>query len=133
MKKDIHIPKVEGVGLAIVQDDIVDQDSLMAYIINFNDYDLDNVLVSSKGYGVQGDRNIKTTSFSHYREKVSAESAEPLEPISTEVLGINNEFFVTYYVNGLIHDKKFVFLPEVIQPSNFIEIKLLNKKGVLIR
>lgn len=119
--------------MAVVQEDIVDADSLMAYIINFNDFPLSNVLVSSKGYGTNGDRQIKTTTFSHYRESIAPQNAVPLEPISMEVLGINNEFFVTYYVDGLIYDKKFIFLPEVIQPGNFIEIKMLEKKGVLIR
>ncbi|MCB9188872.1 MAG: hypothetical protein H6599_06275 [Flavobacteriales bacterium] len=133
MKKDIEIPKVEGVGIAIVKENEYDEVDLMAYIINFNKYDLKNVLVSSKGYGRHEDRQIKTSSFSHYREEIKSGTAEALEPISDEVLGLNNEFFVTYYVDGVIHDKKFVFLPEVIQPGNFIEIKLLDKKGVLIR
>ena len=133
MKKDIDIPKVEGVGIAIVKENEYDEIDLMAYIINFNNYDLKNVMVSSKGYGQQDDRKIKTSSFSHFREEVKAQKAEALETISDEVLGLNNEFFVTYYVDGVIHDKKFVFLPEVIQENNFIDIKILDKKGVLIK
>lgn len=133
MKKDIEIPKVEGVGIAIVKENEYDEVDLMAYIINFNKFDLKNVMVSSKGYGRQEERQIKTSSFSHFREEVKSQSATALEPISEEVLGLNNEFFVTYYVDGVIHDKKFVFLPEVVQPDNFIDIKLLDKKGVLIR
>ncbi len=133
MKKDIDIPKVEGVGIAIVKENEYDEVDLMAYIINFNDFDLKNVMVSSKGYGQQEERKVKTSSFSHFREEVKAQEAEALEPISEEVLGLSNEFFVTYYVDGVIHDKKFVFVPEAIQPDNFIEIKLIEKKGVLIR
>lgn len=133
MKKDIEIPKVEGVGIAVVKEHDFEEVDLMAYIINFNSYDLKNVMVSTKGYGRQDEKQIKTSSFSHFREEVKAQSAEALEPISDEVIGLNNEFFVTYYVDGVIHDKKFVFLPEVIQPGNFIDIKLLNKKGVLIK
>lgn len=133
MKKDIDIPKVEGVGIAIVKENEYDEVDLMAYIINFNNYDLKNVMVSTKGYGQQEDRKVKTSSFSHFREEIKSQSAEPLEPISEEVLGLNNEFFVTYYVDGVIHDKRFVFVPEAIQSRNFIEIKLLEKKGVLIK
>ncbi|CAG5086455.1 hypothetical protein [Parvicella tangerina] len=133
MKKDIDIPKVEGVGIAIVKENEYEEVDLMAYIINFNNYDLKNVMISSKGYGRQDDRKVKTSSFSHFREELKAQSTEALEPISEEVLGLNNEFFVTYYVDGVIHDKKFVFLPEAIQPENFITIKLLNKEGVLIK
>lgn len=133
MKKDIEIPKVEGVGLAVVKEEKHDEVDLMAYIINFNDYDLKNVLISSKGYGTVDNQQIKTSTFSHFREIIKSKSSEALEPISDEVLGLNNEFFVTYYVDGVIHDKKFVFLPEVIQPNNFIEIKILDKRGVLIK
>lgn len=133
MKKDIDIPKVEGVGIAIVKENEYDEVDLMAYIINFNNHDLKNVMVSTKGYGTQEERQVKTSSFSHFREEVKAQTGVALEPISEEVLGLNNEFFVTYYINGVIHDKKFVFLPEVIQPDNFIDIKLLDKRGVLIK
>ena len=64
---------------------------------------------------------------------MEAFSSQFIELMTDEVLGINNEFFVTYYVDKLIYDKKYVFLPEVVTESNFIHIKVLDKEGVLIK
>ena len=52
MKKDIELPKVEGVSMAIVHEP--DEDGEMtwsAYLINARDVTLENVLISSTGYG----------------------------------------------------------------------------------
>lgn len=133
MKKDIVVPKVEGIGLAIVKELDQGEEVHNAYFINFNDFPVEDILISSKGYGMKDDKKIKTTTFRHYFKKVEAQSFQLIEHITEEVFGINNEFFVTYYIGKLIYDKKYVFLPETISPDNFIDIKVLNKEGVLIR
>lgn len=133
MKKDIVIPKVEGIGLAIVKELDEGEEVHNAYFINFNDFPVEDILISSKGYGMKDDKKIKTTTFRHYFKKVEAQSFQLIEHITEEVFGINNEFFVTYYIDKLIYDKKYVFLPETIKDENFIDIKVLNKTGVLIK
>ena len=52
MKKDIHIPKVEDVFIAVVQEQHLEYktNDWNAYIINNKDVDLDTVLIVSKGY-----------------------------------------------------------------------------------
>ncbi len=49
------------------------------------------------------------------------------------ILSINNEFWLSYYVNGVIYDKKFIFLTESITESNFMRIPIVNKPGVMIK
>jgi hypothetical protein len=133
VKSDIIVPKVEGVGIAIVKD--VDEGDVVykAYIINFNNFPIENILITSKGYGLKDGKSIKTATFRHFFDKVEAYSYQQIEVVSDEVFGLNNEFFVTYYIGKLIHDKKYIFLPEVISVNNFIEIKVLEKEGVLIK
>ena len=46
---------------------------------------------------------------------------------------LNNEFFLSYYQDGIIYDKKYIFLPESIVESNFIKVPVVNKAGVMIR
>lgn len=133
MKKDILVPKVEGIGLAIVKELDNGEEVHNAYFINFNSFPVENILISSKGYGMKDDKQIKTSTFRHYFKKVEAESFQLIEHITEEVFGINNEFFVTYYIGKLIYDKKYVFIPGTISQENFIDIKLLNKQGVLIK
>ena len=48
-------------------------------------------------------------------------------------LRLSNEFLVTYYIDNVIYDKKYVFLPDSIQEKHFSSIPILNKKGVLIK
>lgn len=133
MKKDIEIPKVEGVGIAIMKEVIAGEESFKAHIINFNSYKITNVLISTKGYGRINDKEIKTSKFNHFIGDVNFESHKPIEVMSEEVFGLNNEFFVTYYIGKIIYDKKYIFVPESINEKNFIDITILNNKGVLIR
>ena len=52
MKKDIDIPKVEGVYIAVVNEynDIYKTQDWNAYIINDKDVDLEMVLIVTSGY-----------------------------------------------------------------------------------
>ena len=47
MKKDIHIPVVSNIAMAIVKE----SEEWYAYLINQNLFSLENVMISSKGYG----------------------------------------------------------------------------------
>jgi len=133
LKKDLNIPKVEGVGIAIAEEEIKGDTVLRAYLVNFNKFELKNVLISTKGYGLVNEVKKTTSKFSHFLGDINPMDAQAFETISDEVIGLNNEFFLTYYIDGQIYDKKYIFLPESISKSNFIEISVLNKKGVLIK
>ncbi len=133
MKEDINIPKVENIGVAIVKETIEGDETWNVYLINFRDEPIVNTLVSSKGYGQIDGRLKKTVTFSHYLEDIPAKSYKLIEPISEEVFPLTNEYFVTFYINKEIYDKKYLFVPESIKTSNFTSIKVLGKKGVLIK
>jgi len=55
MKKDIQIPEVKDVFVAVVQEQHPEYktDDWNAYIINNKDIDLDTVLIVSKGYSTR--------------------------------------------------------------------------------
>jgi hypothetical protein len=48
------------------------------------------------------------------------------------VFGINNEYWLSFYVDKIMYDKKYVFLAESIIDVNFTMIPLINKMGVMI-
>ena len=64
---------------------------------------------------------------------VDKRSFKPFELINEAVFGLSNEFLVTYYIDEVIYDKKYIFLPDSIQEKHFTTIPLLKKKGVLIK
>jgi hypothetical protein len=56
-----------------------------------------------------------------------------IEPIQENVFGLNNEYWLSFYIDGEIFDKKYIFLPESISEKYFTPIPFLGKKGVMIR
>ena len=129
MKKDIHIPKVKDIAFAVIEDG----DDWVAYILNMNNFPIENTFVSSKGYGQINNQQKKTTSFSHFLGTIDEKSYKKVEYINKSVVGLTNEFFLTYYREGLIHDKKYIFLPETIISENKTNLPLLNSKGIMIK
>jgi dihydroorotate dehydrogenase len=91
--------------------------------------------VVSKGYGKHpdNDETIKTSVLRHSLGTVEPKSFVKVEQIMENVFGLNNEYWVSYFENKQMHDKKYVFLPETILENNFVDIPLINKKGVIIR
>ena len=133
MKKDIHVPKVEDIAVAIVEEESEEEKEWVVYLLNMKNCSIHDTLVSSKGYGEINQKKKKTTFFSHYLETLESQSFKKVEMINESVFGLTNEFFLTHYINGVIHDKKYIFLPETIIKENKTKIPLLNKKGIMIK
>ena len=133
MKAEDLIQHAEDIAVAIVPENIEDQNGWMVYLVNLKNNSLENVIVSSKGYGEIDNKNIQTSTLRHFMEKVEPHTYSKIEPIMEDVFGLANEYWVSFYINKTIYDKKFVFLPESIQETNFITIPFLNKKGVMIK
>ena len=133
MKKDIHIPAVKDIGVAVVKELDEGEEVWNVYLVNFKEERIENVLVSSKGYGTINDKQKKTSNLNHFLGDINPRAFHLIEPISEEVFGLSNEYFVTFYIKGVIHDKKYVFVPEAIQEAHFTKIEVLGLKGVLIK
>jgi hypothetical protein len=134
MKKDIVIPVVEDVWVAVVHNPIENEETeWSAYLLNMKNEEIEGVLVSSRGYSAIENDQRKTVTFRHFLDVLPPKSFKKIEPVSSEVFGLNNEFWVSFYINKKMYDKKYIFLPESINESYFIDIPLINKKGVLIK
>jgi hypothetical protein len=131
MIKDINIPEVENVTLAVAREKTEGESSWKVYLINSNPFSIENTLVSSKGYGEKDGEMQKTSILRHFLEIVPPNSAVLVEPIDPSVFHLNNEYWVSYYVGGEIFDKRFVFVPDAIREENISFIKELNMEGVL--
>ncbi|NDK56893.1 hypothetical protein [Pontibacter fetidus] len=132
MKKDIDFGTVEGVSVAVATTpNESGVDAWNVYLINNNPFPIENVLVSSKGYGILDGEEVKTSMLRHMFELVDAKSFVQIEPIDPAIFHINNEYWVSYYIDRQIYDKKFIFVPDSITQHNLIEISMLNMQGVL--
>lgn len=136
MKHDIPIPKVEKIAVAVVKELNEEKTAEVynVYLLNLKKSMIKNALVSSKGYGhnaLTGEA-VKTSTLRHFIGDLEGESFAKIEPIIEEVFGLSNEYWVSFYENNQILDKKFIFLAESITDENMINVPLINKKGVMI-
>ena len=132
MKKDITKPEVKHVTLAIARErGEDDQEAWRVYILNHNDFPLENALVTSKGYGKKNGKEQKTSVLRHFVETVPARSAALVEPIDPKLFHLSNEYWLSYYVEREVYDKKFIFLPDSIQAENLTYIDMLKTEAVL--
>jgi hypothetical protein len=132
MIKDIEIPEVKNVTLAVARKKAIgESDEWTVYLINNNEHPIDNTLVASKGYGEKDGEQQKTSTLRHFLETVPPNSAALIEPIDPAVFHLNNEYWVSYYIDKQIFDKRFVFVPDTICEENLTFIKELDMEGVL--
>ena len=140
MKQDIPFEPVVGVSVAIVPDvDPTDRApdaaplTWQVFLLNNNDFALENVLVAAEGYGTQPDGQAVRTSILRYHfPEVGPHSATPVELIDPAVFHLTNQYWVSYYRDRQIFDRKFLFVPDSIVPENFSRLELLDgRPGVL--
>ena len=135
MKKDIIIPEVENVFLAAVQewsDDFMEK-VWYAYLVNDSDFNLDSVMVVSKAFGTIDGEMKKTSLLRHAFMEVPAVSVVKVEMIEKSVLALNNEFMLTFFMDGKLYDKKFIFRTNTINERATEEVPILFVNGVIVK
>jgi hypothetical protein len=132
MIKDIEIPEVRNVTLAVAKRKSPgEKDEWQVYLINRNAHPLENTLVASKGYGEKEGEKQQTSVLRHFLQTVPPSSVALVELIDPAVFHLNNEYWVSYYIDRQIFDKRFVFVPDSICDANLMFIKELDMEGVL--
>lgn len=133
MKKDLPDNIVENISIAIVMESATPEARTWnVYLLNLKNEPVETVLISSKGYGIKDGQDVKTSILRHSMGDIAAHDFAFVEIIDEQVFGLTNEYWLSYYINGIIYDKKFIFVPESIVESNLTRIPLINKPGVMI-
>jgi hypothetical protein len=134
MIKDIPQLAVEDIAVAIVKEqNELAEDVWNVYMLNLKNQTIEGVLVTSQGYGDYEGEKRKTSTLRHFLDEIPAKSYVKVEPIMKELFALSNEYWVSFYLNKILYDKKYIFLAESICEENFINIPLLNKRGVMIK
>ncbi len=133
MKKDLPENIVQDISIAVVlESESPDGQVWNVYLINEKDIPIKNVMVSSKGYGTKDDKEVKTSILRHFIGDLDPHDYAKIEAIDEQIFSLTNEYWLSYYIDGTIYDKKYIFLPESIIDDNLIKVPVLNKPGVLI-
>jgi hypothetical protein len=136
MKEELLGPKVENVGVAVIQSVNEEKEKeYTVYLINMRDDIMEGIIVASTGYGentVTGEK-IKTSTLRHGIEVLLPNEIAKIEPIMPEVFGLSNEFWVSFWVEDVLYDKRFVFPAESIVEENFKYLEQFKRKGILLK
>jgi hypothetical protein len=131
MKKDIPFYPVEGVSIAIAPNLADPTDLWEVHVLNENEFTIENVTISSRGYGFNKEGATQETSvLRHHIDELHAAHSALVEQISPEVFHLTNEYWVSYFIGPQVYDKKFIFLPESLIAENATHIPLLNREAV---
>lgn len=133
MKKDIIIPIVEGVHIVAFKewnDDFL-ENSWYAYLVNDTDNLLEMATVVSRAYGLINGEECKTGSFRHAFAKVEPRTATKVELLENNVLQLNNEFMVAYFIGTTMFDKTFVLEANNFSDEAAVDLPVINKKGII--
>ena len=131
MKKDIIIPVVKDVHLAVVKEWNADFSShdWIIYLINNLKEPLESVMIMSRGKHRDG---RKTSTFRHAFKVVPAKSSVKVELIMENVFPFMNEFVLTYFLGSTLYDKTFMAPPHSIAESNLGDLPVMDVQGVMI-
>jgi hypothetical protein len=132
MIKDIPNLKVENLIVAICPDS-EDPSFWQVHLINLYEDPIENIIISSRGYGIRDENKVETNTLRYYLQSLSSLQFEKIELLSSEVLDITNEYWISFQLKGIMYDKKYRFVPGAIEVQNFTPIPFLNQSGVMIR
>jgi len=135
MKKDIDFGKVEDLALAIVpeNDGTLAEEEWSVYLVNLKDEPIEGVIIASTGYGDLDGKKVKTSTLRQFFDRVSSNEFVKVEMIEKQLFALNNEFWISFWINGKMFDKRYVFVTESINLENFTQIPLMGKRGVMIK
>ena len=134
MKNDIIVPEVTDVLVAAVPRENGHQEELWdIYIVNLRDQPIQNVLITSQGYGAIEGKDKTTTVLRHFHQRIGSHDHLKVEPIQRELFGIKNEYWISFNHDDVMLDKRFVFEPNQISPERLENVPVLDRPGVVIR
>jgi len=131
MRKDIEIPKVEKLFLAVTEEynETFKTNDHYAYLINQREADLETVLVLSHG----SDGEQRTSYMRHKIDRLPARSFARVELMQEEVLELNNSFKVTFFEGNKMFEKDFLLKKGSLKEGNLRHIEILGKRGILLK
>ena len=135
MREELLGPKVENIAVAVVQELNKDKETVYnVYLLNLREDIIEGIIITSRGYGqnVNTGEKVKTATLRHCLEVMLPNEAAKIEPIMEDVFGIANEYWVSFWVEDTMYDKKFVFPAESINDNNIKTIPVLGAEGVII-
>ncbi|OAV46078.1 hypothetical protein [Lewinella sp. 4G2] len=134
MKSDILVPTVTDVIIAVVpRPEAAAEELWDVYIINQRGEPMDNILITSQGYGSVDGQDMATTTLRHFHQNLATGEALKIEPIQTALFGLNNEYWISFNNGEVMLDKKFIFKAGTISEDQLVEVPVIKQRGIMVR
>jgi hypothetical protein len=131
MKKDIIIPDASGVGIAMLPEaNDKKQRIWVAYFINQRDTKLENVLIQVSAKGVVKGEEKKTALVRFFLNEVAPQSTKKIEMLLQQATKLENQYWVSFYDNGVLYDKKIKFAAGEITSKNMGPVEGFHQRAV---
>lgn len=131
MKQDIEFPAVKNVSVAIIPDSEDLTSPWKVYLLNTGTEPIMKVMVTSTGFGKKKDEVQKTSTLRYSFEEINPGDYKPIELIDPSVFHLNNEYWISFWINDQLYDKRYLFVPDSLNIQHFTEIPLIGKTGIL--
>ena len=131
MKKDLQIPLVSGVEIAVVYEynELYKTNDWNVYVINNNNVDIEMIVIVSQGFS----ETKKSTLLRKKLDNLPANSFAKVEFVQPELFVLNNRFQVSFFENNQLKDKTFLFKQNTIKEGNLRMIPEIKKRGILAK
>lgn len=132
MKKDIEIPVVHDIELALVHEYNTDFKiyDWNAYLINNKDKAIEMVLIVTSA----ANKKDKTATMRHKIAKMPADSVAKIEFIQEDVLKLNNSFKVSFFLENQLFEKNFLIKKNTVHETLAKPLELFNgAKGFIYK
>ena len=131
MRKDIEIPIAKNIQIVAVKE--WDKDFLAqtwnVYLVNDREDTIEAVLVMSRG----NSDDLKTATLRHGLGDIASKTAAKVEYIAEDVLGFTNEYMVTFFAEGQLFERNFIFEPHSISEEKTETLPMLDMEGIIAK
>lgn len=135
MKKDIEIPVVKDIELAIIKEYSEEflADSWYAYLFNNSDQEMEAILVVSQAIGEIDGEVRGTGMFRHAFKSLAPNESIKVELVDESVFKLSNTFMLTFFQGGKLYDKTYTFLADTLGDKHLHELPFTTKKGIVAK
>src|ERR1700749_1319401 len=98
MIKDLPDNTVKDIAIAVaLEKESVESKIWYVYLINLKNISIENVLITSRGYGEKDGVQVKTSTLRNMFPVIGDHSYKLIEPIDEQTFGLSNEYWLSYY------------------------------------
>ena len=135
MLKDIEQKKLSDFAVALIPvdtEEALSQVDWNCYVINLKKETVQNVLITSRGYGTIAEEDRRSATLRYFYPEITGQTAVKLEVIQSDLTELTNEYWVSFNYQGHMYDRKFVFVPDSLRSEHLTLIPVVEERGVMI-